>query len=92
MKTIIAEVSKATGDAAITPDLITHVQDRKGHDRRYGIAPDITKKDIGGETETMLATGIVKTIHWYLDNPQWVEHVTSGDYQAYYETMYANKF
>ena len=92
VKTIIGEVSKATGDAAITPDLITHVQDRKGHDRRYGIAPDKIKKDIGWEPETMFDTGIVKTIHWYLDNPQWVEHVTSGDYQAYYETMYANKF
>ena len=91
VKKIIEEVSAVTGDAEINEALISYVEDRKGHDRRYGIAPDKIKEDLGWEPETAFETGIVKTIQWYLANPEWVEHVTSGDYQNYYSKMYENK-
>lgn len=91
VKKIIEEVSAVTGDAEINEALISYVEDRKGHDRRYGIAPDKIKEDLGWESETAFETGIVKTIQWYLANPEWVEHVTSGDYQNYYSKMYENK-
>ena len=91
VKKIIEEVSAVTGDAEINEALISYVEDRKGHDRRYGIAPDKIKEDLGWEPETAFETGIVKTIQWYLANPEWVEHVTSGDYQNYYSKMYENE-
>lgn len=91
VKKIIEEVSAATGDPEISEALISYVEDRKGHDRRYGIAPDKIKEDLGWEPETAFEVGIVKTIQWYLANPEWVEHVTSGDYQNYYSKMYENK-
>ena len=72
----------------INYDLITYVQDRKGHDRRYAIAPDKIKKEIGWEPETMFKEGIRKTIKWYFEHQEWMEHVTSGDYQKYYDSMY----
>ena len=70
--------------AHLTEDLITYVQDRKGHDRRYAIAPDKIKAEIGWEPETMFKDGIKKTIRWYFDNQEWMEHVTSGDYERFY--------
>ena len=72
----------------INYDLITYVEDRKGHDRRYAIAPDKIKKEIGWEPETMFKEGIRKTINWYFEHQEWMEHVTSGDYQKYYDSMY----
>ncbi len=72
----------------ISNDLITFVADRLGHDQRYGIDPTKINKDLGWSPETTFAKGIVKTIRWYLDNPQWTEAVTGTDYQAYYEKMY----
>lgn len=72
----------------LNEDLITYVEDRKGHDRRYAIAPDKIKKEIGWEPETMFADGIRLTIQWYLENETWLEHVTSGEYQEYYKMMY----
>ena len=91
VKTIIAEISEATSDSAIDETLISYVEDRKGHDRRYGIAPDKIKRDLGWYPETPFEEGIVKTIQWYLDNPAWVSHVTSGAYQEYYATMYERR-
>ena len=72
----------------INYDLITYVEDRKGHDRRYAIAPDNIKIEIGWEPETMFKEGIRKTINWYFEHQEWMEHVTSGDYQKYYDSMY----
>lgn len=72
----------------INRDLITYVADRKGHDRRYAIAPDKIKKEIGWEPDTAFEDGIRKTIRWYLDNEQWFSNVTSGQYQEYYHKMY----
>ncbi|ANE22503.1 MAG: dTDP-glucose 4,6-dehydratase [Eggerthellaceae bacterium] len=91
VKTIIAEASKAVNDPAITEDLIRHVTDRAGHDRRYGIAPDKIKADLGWYPETKFEDGIVRTIEWYLQHKEWMEHVTSGAYRAYYDTMYSAK-
>ena len=67
---------------------ITYVEDRKGHDRRYAIAPDKIKAEIGWYPETMFAEGIKKTIKWYFEHEDWMANVTSGDYQKYYEEMY----
>ena len=78
-------------DATVTEVLIQYVADRKGHDRRYGIAPDKIKQDLGWFPETTFEVGIVKTIQWYLDNQTWMENVTSGAYQNYYEKMYSNR-
>ncbi len=75
--------------ANVTKDLITYVEDRKGHDRRYAIAPDKIKSELGWEPETMFAQGIRKTIAWYFDHEDWMKNVTSGDYQKYYDSMYS---
>ena len=75
----------------VSKDLITYVQDRKGHDRRYAIAPDKIKAEIGWEPETMFKEGIKKTIAWYFEHEDWMENVTSGDYQNYYNEMYQEK-
>ena len=91
VKRIIQECAKAVEDPQINDTLIQYVTDRKGHDRRYGIAPDKIKRDLGWEPETTFEVGIVKTIRWYLDHTEWLEHVTSGAYLDYYEKMYANR-
>ncbi len=75
----------------VSYDLIKYVEDRKGHDRRYAIAPDKIKKEIDWEPETCFEEGIKKTIKWYLDNQDWMKNVTSGDYQKYYKDMYQDK-
>ena len=74
--------------ALVSKDLITYVEDRKGHDRRYAIAPDKIRADLGWEPETMFKEGIKLTIQWYFENEDWMKRVTSGDYQKYYEEMY----
>ena len=75
----------------VSKDLIKYVTDRKGHDRRYAIAPDKIKSQIGWEPETRFEDGIKKTVKWYLDNQEWLKGVTSGDYQSYYEKMYKDR-
>ena len=72
----------------VSRDLITYVEDRKGHDRRYAIAPDKIKAAVGWQPDTMFKEGIRLTIQWYLEHEDWMKNVTSGDYQKYYETMY----
>ena len=72
----------------INYNLITYVQDRLGHDARYAIDPSKIVKELGWYPETPFVIGIEKTIRWYLDNQEWLESVTSGDYQKYYEVMY----
>ncbi|MCX8128603.1 MAG: dTDP-glucose 4,6-dehydratase [Clostridia bacterium] len=77
-------------DRSITEGLITYVGDRKGHDRRYGIDPEKIRNELGWQPEVLFEEGIVKTIQWYLDNREWMEHVTSGEYENYYNKMYDN--
>jgi dTDP-glucose 4,6-dehydratase len=75
----------------INESLITYVRDRLGHDKRYAIDPGKITRELGWTPETKFEDGIVKTIRWYLENQDWVEEVTSGDYQKYYEQMYGNR-
>ena len=72
----------------VKEDLIKYVQDRKGHDRRYAIAPDKIKNELGWYPETPFEKGIELTIRWYLDHMDWLDNVTSGEYQNYYASMY----
>ena len=72
----------------INYNLITYVQDRLGHDARYAIDPSKIVKELGWYPETPFVIGIEKTIRWYLDNQEWLENITSGDYQKYYEERY----
>lgn len=71
--------------------LITYVTDRKGHDMRYAIDPEKIHRELGWLPETKFADGIQKTIQWYLDNRSWWENIVNGEYQTYYERMYANR-
>ena len=91
VKTVIARLSEKLNDPDINENLIRHVEDRLGHDRRYGIDPSKIKSDLGWYPETSFEEGIVKTIDWYLENGEWMNGVTSGEYQNYYEKMYGNR-
>lgn len=73
---------------SITEALITYVQDRKGHDFRYAIDPGKITREIGWTPETMFDDGIVLAVKWYLENPDWLINVTSGEYERYYEKVY----
>lgn len=72
-------------------DLITHVTDRKGHDMRYAIDSSKLQRELGWEPSLQFEEGIEKTVRWYLDNQEWMDNVTSGDYQKYYESMYKGR-
>ena len=71
--------------------LITYVTDRKGHDLRYAIDPTKIHNELDWLPETMFKDGIKKTIRWYLDNQSWWQPIIDGEYQNYYEKMYANR-
>ena len=75
----------------INESLITYVADRPGHDMRYAIDPTKIATELGWYPETPFSEGIEKTVRWYLDNQEWVESVTSGEYQKYYDTMYEHR-
>lgn len=72
-------------------DLITHVTDRKGHDMRYAIDSRKLQRELGWEPSLQFEEGIEKTVRWYLDNQDWLDNVTSGNYQRYYEEMYSKR-
>ena len=72
-------------------DLITYVTDRPGHDMRYAIDSRKLQRELGWEPEYQFEDGIEKTVRWYLDNQEWMDNVTSGDYQRYYDDMYRNR-
>lgn len=84
VKLILKELGKSE-------DLITFVEDRKGHDRRYAIDPTKIHDQLGWLPETKFENGIVKTIKWYLDHKDWWEEIISGEYQNYYQKMYGDK-
>ena len=87
VKTVIFYINENV-DKEVTEKLMTYVEDRKGHDKRYGIDPDKIKDELGWYPETTFEVGIEKTIKWYLDNKEWMENVTTGDYQKYIAKMY----
>ena len=69
-------------------NLITYVTDRKGHDIRYAIDSRKLQKELGREPSLQFEESIEEMVKWYLDNQEWMDHVTSGEYQKYYEDMY----
>jgi len=71
--------------------LITFVKDRPGHDKRYAIDATKINRELGWEPSVNFEEGLSKTIDWYLENETWLQRVTSGDYQKYYERMYGNR-
>ena len=84
VKTILKELDKPE-------TLITYVTDRKGHDLRYAIDPTKIETELGWKPKYTFETGIRETIKWYMDNQEWMDDVTSGDYMKYYEEMYSKK-
>jgi dTDP-glucose 4,6-dehydratase len=90
VKTIIGYLGE-TVDNSIDEALIKYVEDRKGHDRRYGIDPAKIKEELGWYPKTSFEEGIRKTIKWYLENKEWMKNITSGEYQNYYQSMYDDK-
>ena len=68
--------------------LITYVKDRAGHDMRYAIDANKIKNELGWEPSLQFEEGLEKTVDWYLANTEWLENVTSGDYQKYYTNQY----
>lgn len=71
--------------------LITFVTDRAGHDLRYAIDSTKLQKELGWVPSLQFEEGIEKTIDWYLDNQEWLDNVTSGNYQKYYDEMYGSR-
>ena len=71
--------------------LITFVTDRAGHDLRYAIDSSKLKRELGWEPSLQFEEGIEKTVRWYLENRDWMENITSGEYEKYYESMYSNR-
>jgi len=92
IKVIISTVDRLLGRRPGTSEkLITYVTDRPGHDLRYAIDSSKLKNELGWEPSLQFEEGIEKTVKWYLENQAWMDRVTSGDYQKYYESMYANR-
>ena len=71
--------------------LITYVKDRPGHDRRYAIDSTKLKNELGWEPSLQFEEGLNKTVDWYLNNEAWLQHVTSGEYQNYYQEQYSSR-
>ena len=71
--------------------LVTYVTDRAGHDLRYAIDSRKLKEELGWEPSLQFEEGIEKTVRWYLDNQQWMDDITSGEYEKYYEDTYAGR-
>jgi len=91
IRVLIKTVDRLLGHAEGTSDhLITYVTDRAGHDLRYAIDSTKSKTELGWEPSLQFEEGIEKTVRWYLDNQEWMDHITSGDYQKYYSEHYQN--
>ena len=92
IKTIIKTVDRLLGRAeGADLELITYVIDRPGHDTRYAIDSTKLQNELGWEPSLQFEEGIEKTVKWYLDNEEWLNNVTSGEYQNYYDNMYKNR-
>lgn len=92
IKVIIKTVDRLLGNAeGASEDLITYVTDRAGHDLRYAIDSRKLKAELGWEPSLQFEEGIEKTVRWYLDNEEWMNNITSGEYEKYYEEMYKNR-
>ena len=92
IKTIIKTVDKLLGrPEGADLDLITYVTDRAGHDMRYAIDSTKLQRELGWEPSLQFEEGIEKTVRWYLDNQEWLDNITSGEYEKYYDDMYKNR-
>ena len=92
IRVVIKTVDRLLGNPEGHSDhLITYVTDRAGHDLRYAIDSTKLQKELGWEPSLQFEEGIEKTVRWYLENQEWMDLVTSGDYQKYYESMYQNR-
>ena len=92
VKLLVRIVDRKLGRPEGTSDrLITYVTDRPGHDLRYAIDSTKLKNELGWEPSLQFEEGMEKTVDWYLANQEWLDNVTSGAYEHYYETMYANR-
>jgi dTDP-glucose 4,6-dehydratase len=92
VKTICDTMDRELGrDPGSSQELITYVKDRAGHDKRYAIDASKIQTELGWEPSLQFEEGIAKTIRWYMDNEDWLNNVTSGDYQKYYEASYENR-
>ena len=89
IKVMIKTVDRILGNPeGHSIDLITYVTDRLGHDARYAIDSTKLQKELGWEPSLQFEEGIEKTVRWYLDNQKWMDNITSGEYEKYYEEMY----
>ena len=92
VKLLCAQMDEKLGRAkGESEQLITYVKDRPGHDRRYAIDATKLNKELGWTPSVTFEQGLAATIDWYLSNGPWLENVTSGSYQKYYNEMYANR-
>lgn len=92
IKVIIKTVDRVLGNPEGASDaLITYVTDRAGHDLRYAIDSRKLQRELGWEPSLQFEEGIEKTVRWYLDNQPWMDNITSGEYEKYYEEMYSHR-
>ena len=92
VKLLCAQMDEKLGRAkGESEKLITYVKDRPGHDRRYAIDATKLNKELGWTPSVTFEQGLAATIDWYLSNGPWLENVTSGAYQTYYDAMYSNR-
>lgn len=92
IKVIIKTVDRLLGNPeGQSLDLITYVTDRPGHDMRYAIDSRKIQSELGWEPSLQFEEGIEKTVRWYLDNQAWMDNITSGEYERYYDDMYSGR-
>lgn len=92
IKVIIRTVDRLLGrPEGYSVNLITYITDRAGHDLRYAIDSTKLSTELGWMPSLQFEEGIEKTVRWYLDNQAWIDNITSGDYERYYEEMYGNR-
>lgn len=92
IKVIIKTVDRLLGNPEGTSEhLITYVTDRAGHDLRYAIDSSKLQRELGWEPSLQFEEGIEKTVRWYLDNQAWMDNITSGEYEKYYDEMYKGR-
>ena len=92
IRVLIRTVDRALGNPeGASEELITYVTDRAGHDLRYAIDSTKLQKELGWEPSLQFEEGIEKTVAWYLDNQEWMDNIISGEYENYYNEMYANR-
>ena len=92
IKVLVKTVDRLLGnEEGYSSGLITYVTDRPGHDARYAIDSSKLKHELGWEPSLQFEEGIEKTVKWYLENEAWLDNITSGAYERYYEEQYSNR-